>query len=150
MKLPIMYYPPLPCYLVPLRAKYSPQRPIFKHPQTTFLPQCERPSFKHKYKTTGKIIVPKWQPDAQAKTAERTSRSPTVRCNAVTKYVSSKEPITSRGSPPLGLEPGTDSYIFIRYTIYGIYIYRLVSEDKQADIQDVRHSNPKMPYVFSK
>jgi len=38
-------FPPLPCYLVPLRSKYSPQHPILKHPQPTFLPQCERPSF---------------------------------------------------------------------------------------------------------
>jgi hypothetical protein len=34
----------LPCYLIPLRSKYS-QYPIFKHPQPTFLPLCERPSF---------------------------------------------------------------------------------------------------------
>ena len=27
------------------RPKYSPQRPILKHAQPTFLPQCERPSF---------------------------------------------------------------------------------------------------------
>jgi hypothetical protein len=33
------------CYLVPLRPKYSPQHPILKHPQPTFLPQRERPSF---------------------------------------------------------------------------------------------------------
>jgi len=33
------------CYLVPLRPKYSPQHPFLKHPQPTFLPQCERPSF---------------------------------------------------------------------------------------------------------
>ena len=32
------------CYLVPLRLKYSPQHPILKHPQPTFLPQCQRPS----------------------------------------------------------------------------------------------------------
>ena len=31
-----------PCYLVPLRSKYSPQHHIFKHPQPTFLPQCQR------------------------------------------------------------------------------------------------------------
>ena len=31
--------------LVPLRPKYSPQRPIPKHPQPKFLLQCERPSF---------------------------------------------------------------------------------------------------------
>jgi hypothetical protein len=36
---------PLPCYLVPLRPKYSPQHPILKHPQPKFCPQCERPSF---------------------------------------------------------------------------------------------------------
>jgi hypothetical protein len=34
-----------PCYLVPIRPKYLPQHPILWHPQTTFLPQCERPSF---------------------------------------------------------------------------------------------------------
>ena len=32
-------------YLVPLRPKYSPQHSIFKHPQPTFLPQYEWPSF---------------------------------------------------------------------------------------------------------
>ena len=36
---------PLPCHLVSLRHKCSPQHPILKHPQLTFLPQCERPSF---------------------------------------------------------------------------------------------------------
>ena len=35
----------LPCYLVPLRHKYSPQHRILKHPQPTFLPQFERPCF---------------------------------------------------------------------------------------------------------
>ena len=44
-KLLITLLSPLPCYLVPLRPKYSPQHPIFKHPQETFLPQCEWPSF---------------------------------------------------------------------------------------------------------
>jgi hypothetical protein len=41
-------FSPLPCYLVPLRpkySKYSPHYPILKHSQPTFLPQCERPSF---------------------------------------------------------------------------------------------------------
>ena len=32
-------------HLVPHRPKYSPQHPILKHSQHTFLPQCERPSF---------------------------------------------------------------------------------------------------------
>jgi hypothetical protein len=45
MKLFIIKFSPLPCYLVPLRPKYSPQHPILKHPQPTFLPQCQRPSF---------------------------------------------------------------------------------------------------------
>ena len=45
IKLLVMYSSPLPCYLVPLGPKYSPQPPIHKFPQITFLPQCERPSF---------------------------------------------------------------------------------------------------------
>ena len=36
---------PLSCYLFPLRPKYSPQHRIVKHPQPTFLPQCERSIF---------------------------------------------------------------------------------------------------------
>ena len=36
-----MYFFQLPCYLVPLRPKYSPQHPILQHPQPTFLPQCQ-------------------------------------------------------------------------------------------------------------
>ena len=37
--------PPLPCYLISLRPKYSHQHPFLKHPQPTFLHQCEQPSF---------------------------------------------------------------------------------------------------------
>jgi len=37
-------FSPIPCYLVPLRAKYSPQQPILKHSQPMFLSRCERPS----------------------------------------------------------------------------------------------------------
>ena len=55
IKLLIVQFSPLPCHLVPLRPKYSPQHPLFKHPQPTFLPQCEQLS--HPYKTTGRIIV---------------------------------------------------------------------------------------------
>jgi hypothetical protein len=40
MKLLITKFSSLPCYLVPLRTKYSPQYPILKHPQPTFLPRC--------------------------------------------------------------------------------------------------------------
>jgi len=56
IKLLIMQFFPLPCYLVPLRPRYSPQHPILKYPEPTFLPQYGRPSF-NPYKTRGKIIV---------------------------------------------------------------------------------------------
>jgi hypothetical protein len=45
MKLLIMKFSRLSSYLVPFRPKYSPQHPILKHPQFTFLTQCQRPSF---------------------------------------------------------------------------------------------------------
>ena len=41
MKFLIMQFSRLPRYLVPLRPKYSPQHHILKHPQPTFLPQCQ-------------------------------------------------------------------------------------------------------------
>ena len=44
-----------PITLVPLRPKYSPQRPILKQLQPAFLPQYEN-QVSHPYKTTGKII----------------------------------------------------------------------------------------------
>ena len=45
IKLIIMWFSPLPCYLVPIRPKYPPQHPILKHRQPAFLPECERRSF---------------------------------------------------------------------------------------------------------
>ena len=45
IKLLIMSFFPIPCYRVPHRPKYSPQYPILKHPQPTFLPQFKRPRF---------------------------------------------------------------------------------------------------------
>ena len=40
------WFSPLPCYLVPLRPKYSPQHSIYSQtPQPTFFHQCQRPSF---------------------------------------------------------------------------------------------------------
>ena len=47
---------PLSCYLVPLRLKYLPQHRILEHPQSTFLPQCEKPSFTE-HKTTEKLQI---------------------------------------------------------------------------------------------
>jgi len=35
----------------PLSPKYSPQHPVLKHPQSTFLPQCERPSLGYSTET---------------------------------------------------------------------------------------------------
>ena len=40
-------FPPFPSYLVPFRPKDSPQHPILKHPQPTFLHPCEQPSSTH-------------------------------------------------------------------------------------------------------
>ena len=57
MKLFIMQSPPLLYYLLPLRAKYLPQHRILEHPQSMFLPRCERPSITHSYVITGKITV---------------------------------------------------------------------------------------------
>jgi hypothetical protein len=54
IKLLIMTFSSLLCYIVRLRPKYPPQHPIFKHPNPTFLPRHQRPTFKP-YKTTGKI-----------------------------------------------------------------------------------------------
>ena len=42
-----MQSPPFPRYLVPPRSKYSPQHHVLKHPQLSFLPQCQWPSFTH-------------------------------------------------------------------------------------------------------
>jgi len=46
IKLPFMYFSPLPSYLLPLGLKYSPQHPMLIYPKAAFLPKCERPSFK--------------------------------------------------------------------------------------------------------
>ena len=46
----------LPYYLILFRPKYSPQHSFLKHPQSTFLPQCERPSFTP-LKKQAKIVV---------------------------------------------------------------------------------------------
>jgi hypothetical protein len=45
-----MQFSPLPCFLVPLRPKHSPQHPILRHPQPTFLNEIDKVS--HPYKTT--------------------------------------------------------------------------------------------------
>jgi len=45
VKLLIMLFSSFVYYLLPPTLKYSPQHTILRHPQPTFLPQCERPSF---------------------------------------------------------------------------------------------------------
>ena len=45
IKLLLMQFPPLACYLFLRKTKHSPLHPILKHPQPTFLPHCERPCF---------------------------------------------------------------------------------------------------------
>jgi len=53
IKLLIMWFSPLTCYRIPLRPKYSPQLPILKHPQHTFLPHCQQPSLWNTFKKHG-------------------------------------------------------------------------------------------------
>jgi hypothetical protein len=39
-----MQFSPTSLHFISLRSKYS-QHPVFRHPKSVFLPQCERPSF---------------------------------------------------------------------------------------------------------
>jgi hypothetical protein len=45
-KLLIIQFPPATCYPLPRKYKYeySPQNPVFNHPQSVFFPQCKTPS----------------------------------------------------------------------------------------------------------
>jgi hypothetical protein len=62
MELLIMKFSQLPCYLVSLTPKYSLQHSILKHPQPTFLPQCQRSSFKSlNTKITHKMLTSLWK-----------------------------------------------------------------------------------------
>jgi hypothetical protein len=45
MTLLIMQFSPLSHHFISFRSKYSPQYPVLKHPQSIFLPSCQRPSF---------------------------------------------------------------------------------------------------------
>ena len=56
IKLLVMYSSPIPCFLVPLRPKYTPQHPILENSQPTFLHQCERPSFTPIWKTAQTLL----------------------------------------------------------------------------------------------
>jgi hypothetical protein len=40
-----MQFPPISCHFIFLRTKYSPEHPVLKHPQSTFFPLSQRPSF---------------------------------------------------------------------------------------------------------
>jgi hypothetical protein len=37
--------PPVFCYFIPLRSKFSPQSPVLKHPQSMLFSQGEGPCF---------------------------------------------------------------------------------------------------------
>jgi hypothetical protein len=43
----VMQLSPPHCHFIPLQSKYSPQHPVLKHPQSMFLPLCQRQSFTH-------------------------------------------------------------------------------------------------------
>ena len=45
MQLFVMQFSPASHQFCPLRLQYLPQCPVFKHPQSMFLPQCDRPGF---------------------------------------------------------------------------------------------------------
>jgi len=45
MKLHIMDSSIASCHILPSRSKHSLQHPVIEHPQSTFFPLCERPSF---------------------------------------------------------------------------------------------------------
>jgi hypothetical protein len=40
-----MQFSPFTRHLIPLRSKYPPQHPVLKHPQSLFLPQCQKQNF---------------------------------------------------------------------------------------------------------
>jgi hypothetical protein len=42
----IMQFSSTSCHLISPRSKFSPQHPVLKHPQSMFLFQCQRPSFR--------------------------------------------------------------------------------------------------------
>jgi hypothetical protein len=45
MTLCTVQLPPLSCYFIPLRSKYSPQHPVLKHSPSMLFPWCYRSSF---------------------------------------------------------------------------------------------------------
>ena len=51
----LMQFSPLPCSVVPLSPKYSPQHPNLEHPQPTFFPQYGN-KVSHPYKTQAKLL----------------------------------------------------------------------------------------------
>jgi hypothetical protein len=42
-----MQFSPPSSHFIPLQSKYSPQHPVLNHPQSVFLPQCQRSSFTY-------------------------------------------------------------------------------------------------------
>jgi hypothetical protein len=55
MKLLILQFSLFFCYFIPLRIKYSPQKPVLKYTPSMFLPY-ERDHVSHPYKTNGRIV----------------------------------------------------------------------------------------------
>jgi hypothetical protein len=51
-----MQFSPFSCHLISLRSKYSPQHPVFKHPNLCSSLNV-RDQVSHPYRTTGKIII---------------------------------------------------------------------------------------------
>ena len=57
MKLICMQFPPVSCYLLPLRHKYLPEHPVLQHPQPLFLLWCSGTKFHTHIKITGEVVV---------------------------------------------------------------------------------------------
>jgi hypothetical protein len=69
MKFLIMQFSPTSCHFIPLWSKYSPQHPIFKHPQST-LNMCMCPQGDYFYWSTCKVYNKQNLPGNGAKTIQ--------------------------------------------------------------------------------
>jgi hypothetical protein len=64
MKFHIMQFSPTSYHLIPHQSKYYLQHPVLKHPQSMFLPYCQRPSFtciqNYRQNYTFVLLYVKW------------------------------------------------------------------------------------------